>query len=200
MKIIAHIYIYWIGCAIIAAGQLLEVGGMAIVKPESKWTAWSDESKAIIKYFRDAVKPPEDARVELLFVAVKLGLNDSVREKGAALNEFAFVYVECKNDYGLPIRNVTVMTRSPYLDRQWMAESVNIIEGKEPLGNVLVLNDTVDIYTQMSQYMKRIIPPSGSIDHIIAMIVFEKAFVDVIGRGLSNEEILDLTKEPAKNR
>lgn len=198
MKIIANVYIFWISCVIFSCGQLLESGGTAIVKPESDWTAWSDESKLIVKYFRDAIKPPEDAKVVLLFVAAKLGLNDSVREKGVALNEFAFVYTESKNDDGSKIRNITVLTRAPYLDRQWMAESVNIIEGRAPLGNILILNDKADVHTQLSQYAKRIIPPSGSLDHIIAMIVFEKSFIDVIGRALNTEEILDLTKEPSQ--
>ncbi len=200
MKIIANIVCFWVSYLIVAGGQISGGGETAIVRPGPDWAEWSEESNSIVKFFKDNRKSPENSKVSLLFVGVLLGLNDPVAERGAALSEFACVYSEFKNEDGSSNRKITMMGRQPYLGRQWEAEWVNITEGKEPTGSVLTLDDKVDTYTQLLQYTRSLISDRGPKDFIIDMIVFEKNLIDVLGRNLTDAEVLDLTKRQAPEK
>jgi len=175
-------------CVFVAGCGLVAGDGLRVVRPAAEEKDWSKECEAIIQSYRNELKPASDAKIILLFTAVKLGLSESVDRDGAALHEFAFVYSEVSNGKESATRKITVLVRSPYEDRRWETEFVSLKEGEKPLTNVLVLKPSIDVVAQISEYAKQVII-GGRLDHIISVICFERGEEQVFGKKLEDDAI-----------
>ena len=174
-------------------GVVCHAGPTRLIRATPEFAEWAKESEAIVECYRQNLKPPAESKIAPLFVCVHLGLGEPVSESGASLHEVAFVYSEVLRENGYKERKINIFVRSPYEDRKWNWEPLlTIIEMQDPLFGVFLLDDSVDLYKQISDYAKKVTAPHSSSDHTISMIVFEGAVTSLFGRNLDNDALLQM--------
>jgi len=194
MKIIAEIAIFLSILLTFLAADPSAPRGTSIVRPDSSWAEWTNESNLIAQFHKTSNGLPEETKVSLLFICVKLHLSDSVAEKGARLFEIAFVYSEVKNEDGSPDKKIIVLFREPYFAREWDSGILEVVEGEGTLGGVLALEGAADDHRKILQYAKRVISPLDQFEHVISIIAFEGAIKNSLGKNITDEEFVEMAK------
>lgn len=194
MKTIAKITIFLSILLTFSAAELPPQRGTSIVRPDSSWTEWTNESNLIAEFYKTSNGLPEETKVSLLFICAKLHLSDSVAEKGARLFEIAFVYSEFKNEDTSPDKKIIVLFREPYFAREWDSGILEVVEGEGALGGVLALEGAADDRKKILRYAKRVISPLDQFEHVISIIAFEGAIKNSLGKNITDEEFLEMAK------
>lgn len=153
--------------------------GFRIIRPTSADEAWSKEKEEIVSMFREKRAIPQGSKVSLLFIAVHLGLSESVPENGAVIHEFASIYSENQENGKDPKRSITLLSRAPFGDRNWQMDFF-VLGIDSSMTNVLELKPG-DPVAQLKSFTERHITAPGRLDHIISVILFESGTSEVFG-------------------
>lgn len=164
-----------------------------LFRATQKFADWIKESDVIVECYRQSYNPPAESKIIPLFLCVHLGLGESVGESGASVHESAFVYSEVRLANGNKERKINVFSRSPYESRKWTAVPIiKITEMQESLFGVCLLEESVDLYKQISEYAKKVTSPGNSREYTIYMIAFNDNITNLLGRNLEDEAILQM--------
>lgn len=158
---------------------------------------WCRERDLLADCFQKDLVPASESKILPLLIAVRLGLTDSVEERGVSLVEFAIIYSETKKDDGKLRRQLTAFSRPPYQNRKWYTEkTVSIEEGSSGgVSSVLVLKDSDDVYKELSAFVKRTTAPVGARDYIITVVAFEKELLEAGGKEVDDAALIKMVSQ-----